>query len=258
MRGNVARPEKGAIMSQSKTRTFRRSLEWGALVLLLVLLVMPAQALAKSSVYYSVKVEKGYLALRTAPSYDEKNEIGELYTGEMVRLIDSKANKNYWWVFSPKHNKRGYVNKNYLVSTNVHANKSYRVKVQGGYLALRTAPAFDEKNEIGSLYTGDTVTYVQSYNKTYWWVYSSKYGRCGYVNKNYLTSANYGDYKVKVQKGYLALRTKPAYDEKNEIGELYTGDTVTVIEKTYENYWWVYSPKYGKYGYVNKNYLVKK
>ena len=64
-------------------------------------------------------------------------------------------------------------------------------------------------------------------------------------------------YSVKVDKGYLALRTAPAYDYSNEIGELYTGDVVTVEEKPSGNYWWVYSSKYGRSGYVNKNYLVK-
>ena len=253
-------------MMQTKTRARSRMLTLGTLVLLLLLLVSPTQALAKAksktnpSSYYTVKVDKGYLALRTAPAYDESNEIGELYTGDMVRLVNTKGDKTYWWVYSPKHNKKGYVNKNYLTSGSAYAGKSYQVKVDKGYLALRTAPAYDESNEIGELYTGDTVNFIQSYNKTYWWVYSSKHDRCGYVNKNYLTdkTSGYGDYTVKVDKGYLALRTAPAYDDKNEIGELYTGDTVTVIEKTYEKYWWVYSPKYGKSGYVNKNYLVKK
>ena len=140
------------------------------------------------------------------------------------------------------------------------AGETYSVKVDKGYLALRTAPSYDEANEIGELYTGDVVTLIEKYNNTYWWVYSSKYGTCGYVNRKYLSSSDsstYEQYKVKVAKGYLALRTAPAYDEANEIGELYTGDVVTVKDKSNGKYWWVYSPKYGKSGYVNKDYLVK-
>jgi len=142
------------------------------------------------------------------------------------------------------------------------STQTYSVSVERGYLALRTAPAYDEANEIGELYTGDVVR-VKKSNKTdstYWWVYSSKYGTCGYVNRKYLSSttpSTYEKYKVKVAKGYLALRTAPAYDEANEIGELYTGDVVTVKDKSNGTYWWVYSSKYGRSGYVNKNYLVK-
>ena len=35
-------------------------------------------------------------------------------------------------------------------------------------------------------------------------------------------------YQVVVEKGYLALRNDKAYDSRNEIGKLYTGDTVEV------------------------------
>lgn len=63
-------------------------------------------------------------------------------------------------------------------------------------------------------------------------------------------------YEVNVSKGYLALRTEPAYDSSNEIGELYTGDTVEVGEFRNLDYWYVYSPKYKCYGYVNADYLI--
>lgn len=230
--------------------------------LLLVLTAIPGRAYARASTQtYSVSVERGYLALRTAPAYDEANEIGELYTGDVVRVKKSnKTDSTYWWVYSPKYDKSGYVNKNYLLYVNTSVKRDYRVTVAKGYLALRTAPAYDEANEIGELYTGDVVTLVEKYNDTYWWVYSSKYGTCGYVNRKYLSSttpSTYEKYKVKVAKGYLALRTAPAYDEANEIGELYTGDVVTVKDKSNGTYWWVYSSKYGRSGYVNKNYLVK-
>lgn len=60
---------------------------------------------------------------------------------------------------------------------------------------------------------------------------------------------------VSVSKGYLALRSAKAYDAANEIGELYTGDTVQVTDTSDSTYWYVYSPKLGKSGYVNKDYL---
>ena len=73
------------------------------------------------------------------------------------------------------------------------------------------------------------------------------------MGKNCQASPN--TYTVSVAKGYLALRTAKAYDESNEIGELYTGDTVTVLDTSDCTYWSVYSPKYDRIGYVNRNYL---
>ena len=243
------------------------------IAIVLALLVSPVQALASSNPYYSVKVNSGYLALRTYPSYEDWNEIGELYTGDVVEVLDTTSNATYWWVYSPKHGKEGYVNKNYLLyrsydgsrRTTCSSYDAYRVEVSKGYLALRTAPAYDDANIIGELYTGDTVMFISRYNGDYWWVYSPKHNKEGYVNCNYLSGvrsngssyrSSYGNYSVSVAKGYLALRTYPSYEDWNEIGELYTGDVVTVLSKPSGDYWWVYSYKYNREGYVNKNYLV--
>ena len=45
------------------------------------------------------------------------------------------------------------------------------------------------------------------------------------------------------------------YDKNNEIGQLNTGDPVELIEKEDSTYWYVFVPKLGKEGYVDKNYL---
>lgn len=134
------------------------------------------------------------------------------------------------------------------------ASNTWTVSVNKGYLALRTAKAYDSRNEIGELYTGDTVEVTDSSDSTYWYVYSPKHNKSGYVNKNYLVG-NTNTWTVSVSEGYLALRTAKAYDSKNEIGELYTGDTVQVIDTSDSAYWYVYSPKHGKNGFVNKDYL---
>ena len=211
---------------------------------------------------YNVKVDSGYLALRTAKAYDYNNEIGELYTGQSVEVQDT-SDSTYWWVYAPTLGKSGYVNKNYLVRSSSSYIGSATVKVDSGYLALRTAKAFAYENEIGSLYTGETVQIQDTSDSTYWWVYAPSLGKYGYVNKNYLTNINYTSGRsasntmtVKVDSGYLALRTAKAFAYENEIGELYTGDTVQVQDTSDSTYWWVYSPKHNKYGYVNKNYLV--
>ena len=135
------------------------------------------------------------------------------------------------------------------------AGTMYTVSVSKGYLALRTAKAYDDKNEIGELYTGDTVEVTDTSDSTYWYVYSAKLNKSGYVNRNYLvgggSSTGGSNYTVSVSKGYLALRTAKAYDDKNEIGELYSGDTVQVQDSSDSTYWYVYSPKLNKSGYVN-------
>ncbi len=209
---------------------------------------------------YTVSVAKGYLALRTAKAYDSSNEIGELYTGDTVQVLNMD-DSTYWYVYSPKYKKSGYVNKNYLAgSTPSPSGTTYTVSVAKGYLALRTAKAYDSRNEIGELYTGDTFTATDTSDNTYWYGYSPKYNKYGYVNRNYLagsTPAPSGTtYSVSVATGYLALRTAKAYDSSNEIGELYTGDTFTVTDTSDNTYWYGYSPKYGRYGYVNRNYLA--
>lgn len=68
------------------------------------------------------------------------------------------------------------------------AADAYTVKVEKGYLALRSAPSYDSKNELESLYTGDTFYVMSDYDSTYVYGYSDS-GKEGYVNKNYLVEA---------------------------------------------------------------------
>ena len=78
-----------------------------------------------------------------------------------------------------------------------------------------------------------------------------------HVNKDYLIggTTTYATRTVSVATGYLALRSAKAYDSSNEIGQLYSGDTVQLVDTTDAQYWYVYSQKLCKYGYVNKDYL---
>ena len=130
-----------------------------------------------------VSVSKGYLALRNMKAYDASNEIGELYTGDVVQLLETSDPK-YWYVYSPKYDKNGFVNKDYLVGGSTYTTMS--VSVSKGYLALRSAMSYDESNEIGELYTGDTVVVIDSSDSKYWYVYSTGLMMYGYVNKDYL------------------------------------------------------------------------
>ena len=65
-------------------------------------------------------LEKGYLAIRTAPTYDYSNEIrgAELYNGDQVILLGSPVigsdGRTYVYVQAVKNNVQGYVNNAYL------------------------------------------------------------------------------------------------------------------------------------------------
>ena len=63
---------------------------------------------------YRVNVPTGYLALRTEADYDSYNEIGELYSGDLVEVTDYACPSGYWYVYSPKYDTFGYVNNDYL------------------------------------------------------------------------------------------------------------------------------------------------
>ena len=150
-------------------------------------------AINSSSGYYydsqwTVSVSTGYLALRTDKAYNSSNEIGQLYTGYTVSVFNS-SDPAYWYVYSPRLNQYGYVNKDYLSGGTATYSNTYPTKtvsVATGYLALRSAKAYDTSNEIGELYSGETVQVIDSTDAQYWYVYSTKLGRYGYVNKDYL------------------------------------------------------------------------
>lgn len=146
---------------------------------------------------YKVSVSQGYLALRSKPEYDDANEKGKLYTGDGI-FVKDYSNPQYWYVYAPRCQDYGYVNKDYIVknsnaSDTSTSSSSYNfpviyktVKVDKGYLALRSEKSFNSGNEKGELYTGDVVEVRDSSDPTYWLVYSSKYNDTGYVNMNYL------------------------------------------------------------------------
>ncbi len=60
-----------------------------------------------------VIVTDGYLALRSAASYDAANEIGQLSTGDTVRIQGSFAG-SYALVYSEKYDTVGWVNAGFL------------------------------------------------------------------------------------------------------------------------------------------------
>lgn len=72
-------------------------------------------------------------------------------------------------------------------------------------------------------------------------------------------------YTTHVEKGYLALRNDACYDDRNIIGELYNGCTVTLLGEQIGNYTLVKvestsgktaASLVGKVGYVDMRYLI--
>ena len=209
-----------------------------AMILLSSLLVCPVMAAPggqdtlmenkDTEVIYIVSVEKGYLALRNEPAYDESNEIARLYTGDVVEVIS--ATGRYWFVYAPGPSLYGFADSRYLYADTVSAardtyasypsaNTPTTVIVQSGFLALRSEPVFRDSNIIGKMYTGDTVEVINTYDDIYWYVYCPKLGRYGYTDSRYLANVYYRTVKVKT--GYLALRNATSYNSKNETSSKY-------------------------------------
>lgn len=95
-----------------------------------------------------VQVKQGYLALRSAPSYDESNEIGELYSGETVE-VTGESSGNYVWVYSPKLDKSGYVDKRYLIETETRMSNSFK---EGDSITVKGVVRHAQAEHKGSTY----------------------------------------------------------------------------------------------------------
>ena len=74
---------------------------------------MAQSAVNNTDGWMTVNVD-GYLALRSAPSFDASNEIGQLHSGDTVLVTGSQSSGSYVWVYSPKYNTNGYVNAGFL------------------------------------------------------------------------------------------------------------------------------------------------
>ena len=60
----------------------------------------------------TVKGVKNYLALRTAPTYDEHNETGvKFHNGDSIQVNTKKVNGSYIWARKKSGSLEGWVNK---------------------------------------------------------------------------------------------------------------------------------------------------
>lgn len=195
-------------------------------------------------------------------------EMGELQQGAEVTVLAKPAG-SYWYIYADDVRNYGYVP---AVSLVVEPDEEkpvgpgsepsghtmlYYADSNDGFLSLRSEPTVNSV-ELGRIRTGDAVWVINNNESLFWYVYAPTLRQYGYVHSDYLR-ADWDEpsgetWTVRVDSGYLALRTAKAYDYYNEIGKLYTGDTVEVITKE-GTYWWVYAPSLGKHGYVNSEYL---
>ncbi len=232
-----------------------------------------AGAVTEPTTYYVDDTAR--LSLLDIPSASGSSEVSRVFEDDAVTVI-ARPDGKYWYVCA--NNIFGYAEKEYLTkeppddedrtdSLYIGAGTPPTdyvdvawVNVQKNYLALRSEQSSNASNIIGKMYNGSYVCVIRT-EGTYWYVYAPSLGQYGYTDSNYLSWSNPQNtqtavYKtVRVQKGYLALRTAKAYDSANEIGKLYTGDVVEVLDTSDDNYWYVYAPSLDMHGYVNASYL---
>lgn len=63
-------------------------------------------------------------------------------------------------------------------------------------------------------------------------------------------------YTVDYKNGFLPMRKTPMNDDSNVVAKLRSGTTVAFAQgKRYGNFWFVYAPSNGMFGYVDSTYL---
>lgn len=227
-------------------------------------------AVALPEVYYVADAGQG-VTLLDEPFATGSTKLGDLDQAAEVTVLAKPAG-SYWYVYSDDLRAYGYLpaanlSEEVPQERVIGAGKApegrtmlYYVDSNDGFLVLRSEPT-TSSSELGRIKTGEEVWVVDTDDGRFWYAYAPTLGKYGYVHSDYLSTrrSDAGDsdresWTVRVATGYLALRTAKAYDYSNEIGKLYTGDVVEVIEKE-GTYWWVYAPSLDKYGYVNSEYL---
>ena len=74
-----------------------------------------AQKINNAGTWRNVYVANGYLALRTAPTFENSNEIGQLHNGDSVQITGAGTSGSYVQVYCPKFGTTGWVNAGFLV-----------------------------------------------------------------------------------------------------------------------------------------------
>ncbi|HAJ96701.1 MAG TPA: hypothetical protein DCO72_03065 [Ruminococcus sp.] len=181
----------------------------------------------------------------TASKTNDKNVIGTLTNGDTVV---SDYFDGYWYRIT--YNGRTAYVSHKMVSVSTSSNSSENSGSYGTYYCTvnvnscnvrSTASKANDKNVIGTLYSGDTVT--SDYYDGYWYRISYN-GRTAYISHKMVsvsTSSSYtptrNTYYCTVSVDSCNVRsTASKATDKNIIGTLYKGDTVT--SDYYDGYWY--------------------
>lgn len=148
-----------------------------------------AEATTYTETRYSC-VASGFLALRTAPCYDDSNIIYEIWTNGTQLCMTGQYSGNYGYCYCPAACCYGWVNVNYTTgSTPAPAPSTECVRyscVASGYLALRTAPCWDDSNIIYQIWANGTkLCMTGQYSGDYGYCYCPAAGCYGWVNVKY-------------------------------------------------------------------------
>lgn len=165
---------------------------------------------------------------------------------DMLTVIVKRADGK--WRVADKEGKIGYIDKSLLSEKRVknESSKAESSKKTSSKAESSKAISKAESSKIvSSREASRAVSSAASSEETV----SGLYTGTGQPPEEYET------YIIDVDVGYLSLRAKPSADSKT-IGELYLDERVYAID-TSGDYWYIYSPKLGKYGYVtgDLNYL---
>lgn len=220
-------------------------------------------------------------------SADDKSTVtAQLENGDEVHLVSADSGV-YYYVYSVKNDKYGYVKQNYLV------NDSYAVCEPETYFASDSTALYSSNDssakELQNLSKNAQLTVIAKLPGDYWYVNIPDSTTFGYVKTEKIASkksessskssslqsaatannttnnsgyyigsgsapTSYSKYYAKVNSGYLAVRSAQNASDSNIIGKLYTGDTVYVISYP-GTYWYCYAPSLGIYGFINGSYL---
>ena len=147
---------------------------------------------AYSETRYSC-VQTGFLALRTAPCYDDRNIIYEIWHNGTELCMTGQRSGSYGYCYCPAAGCYGWVNVNYTTGSSnctvppapATGNVRYSC-VQTGFLALRTAPCYDDRNIIYEIWrNGTQLQMTGQYSGDYGYCYCPAAGCYGWVNVKY-------------------------------------------------------------------------
>lgn len=216
---------------------------------------------------YVTGVGEEGLPLRSELGENGGEVLTQLLLGAEVTLVEEDESA-FCYVFYSAENLHGYAKK-YHLTPDVSA-------VCGAaeyYVSAEQAPIYqdlDQQETVEELTAQSVVMVLAKPSEELWYILSD--GAYGYVEAKLLSeqppkiekiigeggapTTEFETYHVVDVTYYLALRSEQAHSTDNEIGALYEGEDVQVIEAE-GDYWYVYSPKLKMYGYANSDYLAK-